>query len=211
MLSKQRFVIAGAVLSLSAVGATARAAEDALPKCPVTGEAVNFNVSTMTPDGPVFFCCKKCVGALEKDPAKFAAAVGEQRKALEKRYKVQVVCPVSGEPIDPKVSIEQDGQQVHFCCNQCVEKFKADPAKYKSMLAASYTYQTKCPISGEEINPTTGVVLTSGEKVYTCCKRCAAKVGADAVKVAANLAAQGYPVKPDDLKKAKPTEEKDGD
>ena len=123
---------------------------------------------------------------------------------------MQVACPVSGEPIDPKVSLEQDGRTVHFCCLKCVEKFKADAAKYKAMLAASYTYQTKCPISGEDINPTTAAVLPSGDKLYTCSKSCLEKLSAEADKVVAKMAAQGYPVKAEDLKKAKPAETKGG-
>lgn len=210
MFRGKRFMIAGGVLALSAAWTTARAGEEALPKCPVTGEPANFNVSTTTPDGPVFFCCKKCVASMEKEPAKYAAAVAEQRKAMENRAKVQVACPVSGEPIDPKVSIEHEGQKIHFCCPKCIDQYKAEPAKYKTALAKAYTYQTKCPVSGEDINPTTAAVLPSGEKVYTCCKMCLGKLGAAGEKVAASLAAQGYPVKADDLKKAKPAEEKEG-
>jgi len=32
-----------------------------LPLCPVMGEAVDFNVKTMTDQGPVYFCCEGCI------------------------------------------------------------------------------------------------------------------------------------------------------
>lgn len=35
-----------------------------------------------------------------------------------------------GEP----VVLEQDGQEVKFCCDGCIPRFKKDPAKYLSKL-----------------------------------------------------------------------------
>ncbi|MBN1126052.1 MAG: YHS domain-containing protein [Sedimentisphaerales bacterium] len=44
---------------------------------------------------------------------------------------VQTSCPVmAGNPINKNISIEYQGKKVYFCCADCVEKFKADPAKY---------------------------------------------------------------------------------
>lgn len=47
---------------------------------------------------------------------------------------VNTTCPVSGEPIDPAVTVVQDGKTVAFCCKECVDDFKKDPAKYMSKL-----------------------------------------------------------------------------
>jgi len=203
MSTRFGLVAASAVLALSATWTSARAAENALPTCPITGEAIDFNVKTMTEDGPAFFCCKKCIGAFEKDPAKFASAMAAQREALAKRDRVQVACPVTGEPVNAEVSVDYNGRKVSFCCKHCVAKFQADPEKFNAKLAASYTYQTKCPISGEGISPTTSAVLPSGDHIYTCCKKCASKIADAAEKVATSLAAQGYNFKVDDIKKAK--------
>lgn len=50
-----------------------------------------------------------------------------------------VVCPVSGEKISvnentPKT--EYNGKTYYFCCQNCAEKFKKEPAKYASQAAA---------------------------------------------------------------------------
>jgi len=74
-----------------------------LPKCPVMDEPVDFRISTMTDEGPVYFCCKMCVGKFNKDPKKYAEKTKVQRKALAKRDRVQVTCPISGEAIDKDV------------------------------------------------------------------------------------------------------------
>ena len=170
-----------------------------LPDCPVMGEPINLAVSTPTDDGPVFFCCKGCISKYNAKPGKFAKQVAQQRKALEKLAKVQVACPVTGEPADPKVSIETDGKKVSFCCKGCVKKYQADPKKYAANLANSYTHQTTCPVMGEEINPKSFTTLASGERVYFCCKGCDKKLKATPDKFLPKLAAQGYSFKAKDF------------
>jgi YHS domain-containing protein len=44
------------------------------------------------------------------------------------------MCPVADEPIDPKVTTVQDGKTIGFCCEDCIPKFKANPAKYMKNL-----------------------------------------------------------------------------
>jgi len=112
--------------------------------------------------GPVYFCCKRCIKKFKANPAKFADEVAEQRAVLAKRPKVQVACPLSGEPINPKVFVEYGGKKVYMCCKKCVKHFKESPAKYAKAIAASYTYQTKCPVTGEEIDPTSFTQLANG-------------------------------------------------
>jgi len=46
----------------------------------------------------------------------------------------QKTCPVMGGDIDPKVFVDYQGRRVYFCCPDCIEKFKADPAKYLAKL-----------------------------------------------------------------------------
>ncbi len=168
--------------------------ETKLPLCPIMGEAVNFSVSTDTADGPVYFCCAGCLGKVNKDPGKYAKELAAQRVVLAKLDKVQIACPITGEELDPSKQLEHDGEKIAFCCGGCLKKFKKDPAKYKAALAASYTYQTKCPVSGEGIDPSTATVLSTGEIVYFCCGGCAKKFGADPAKYAANMEKQGTPI-----------------
>ncbi len=166
----------------------------ALPKCPVTGEPVNLAVSVATDEGPVFFCCSSCIKKYQADPAKFANQVKEQRRILASRPKVQLVCPVSGEPVDSKVSIEYQGNKVFFCCKDCPAKFQKEPAKYQAALANSYTYQTKCPVSGKPIDPKAFTMMKGGYKVYFCCPNCPEKFTKDPAQYSPKLKEQGYDI-----------------
>ncbi|MBN1816273.1 MAG: YHS domain-containing protein [Sedimentisphaerales bacterium] len=48
---------------------------------------------------------------------------------------VQTMCPVmESNPINKNIFVEYEGKKVYFCCPDCVEKFKADPAKYLDKL-----------------------------------------------------------------------------
>jgi len=53
-------------------------------------------------------------------------------------------CVVSGEKLGemgPPVVINHGGTEVQFCCNGCVKKFNADPAKYLAKLGKKATPQ----------------------------------------------------------------------
>lgn len=163
----------------------------ALPNCPIMDEPVDFGVSTMTDEGPVYFCCEACIEKYTKEPAKYVDKVKAQRAALAKMNRVQVKCPLTGKPISKDAKVEADGQAVYFCCPKCLDAYKKEPAKYKAKLAASYTYQTKCPVSGEAIDPAAFVDLADGSRVYCCCTKCIEKLKADPGKYADKLAAQG--------------------
>lgn len=39
-------------------------------------------------------------------------------------------CPVSGEPVDESVSFTLEGKTYGFCCKDCVDQFKENPAKF---------------------------------------------------------------------------------
>lgn len=171
-----------------------------LPDCPVMDEPIDLGISVAADDGPVFFCCKGCIPKYEANPAKYAARIAKQRKALADRAKVQVTCPITGESVDPKVYVEHDGQKVSFCCKGCVKKFQKDPNKYKVALANSYTHQTKCPVMGEDVDPKVFVTGANGQKIYFCCKGCDKKFAKDPAKYAPSMVAQGFTVNPAALK-----------
>lgn len=190
-------LLAGAVVLTNTV---ANAAEDqgdkskdaaAAALCPVMGEPIDLSYHTRTDEGPVFFCCSMCINRYDKNPEKYAAKVSDQRKVMADRDKIQTLCPVSGKPVVKGASIEQDGDTVQFCCQGCVAKYKQDPAKYAAGLANSYTYQTKCPVSGARIDPASATELPTGETIYFCCEKCSAAFLADPAKHAPNLEAQG--------------------
>ncbi len=162
----------------------------ALPECPVMGEEVDFSLSVSTDDGPVYFCCPRCIGKFEKDPGKFAKFVTAQHKALADLPKVQVACPLSGRPIDPEAFVQVDGQKVYACCTRCTAKYEKTPEKFAAGLAAGYTYQTKCPVSGKAIDPAAFTTLKSGFNVYFCCDGCKDKFAKEPGKYKASLESQ---------------------
>ena len=105
--------------------------------------------------------------------------------------------------MDTKISAEHDGSKVHFCSPMCANKFKRDPAKYETVLANSYTYQTRCPVMGGNIDPQSFTRLAGGQRIYLCCAGCEAPLFKDPAKYAPKLAAQGFKIKPEQIKPAK--------
>jgi YHS domain-containing protein len=164
------------------------------------GEPIDFSVSTMTDDGPVYFCCASCVEKFQKNPQKHAEKVAAQRELLRNRPRIQVNCPLSGEPIDRKVFTEQNGKKVYFCCAGCKAKYEKEPAKYAGKLEASYTYQTRCPVMGGEIDPAVFTDLPTGQRIYFCCAGCENRLLKDPEKYAPQLAAQGIRINVEKLK-----------
>ena len=47
----------------------------------------------------------------------------------------QTLCPVmEGNPVDPDIYVDYQGERVYFCCNFCVDEFQKSPEKYISKL-----------------------------------------------------------------------------
>jgi YHS domain-containing protein len=42
----------------------------------------------------------------------------------------QKACPVTGNPINPKIFVDYKGRRIYFCCNMCPPVFNKDPEKY---------------------------------------------------------------------------------
>ncbi len=173
------------------------------PTCPVSGKPADLARKLATDDGAVYFCCGGCEKAYKADPAKYADKVAEQRKALAAMDRVQVICPLSGKPANPKVFAEVNWEKVAFCCEGCKGKYEADPAKYQARLDASYSYQTLCPVMDEAISPKAFVDLADGRRIYFCCQECEKELLKDPAKYAPKLEEQGVRAEPEKLK-AKP-------
>ncbi len=180
-----------------------------LPVCPVMGESVDFNVKTMTDDGAVYFCCEVCIPKFKKDPAKYAEKVTAQRAALEKLDRVQVSCPVDGKSVDGKPTADVNGHKIAFCSKDCQVKYAEHPGALKAKLADSYTYQTRCPISGEKIQPNVFTDLSTGQRIYFCCASCGDELLKDPAKYAPKLEEQGIKMDAKKLSAPEPKAKKD--
>lgn len=99
-------------------------------------------------------------------------------------------CPVSGEAANKDHSVEFKGKTVYFCCDQCPEGFKKDPAKFTAqvnhqLLHTKQITQVACPISGQPVKDEHSVDM-DGCKIGFCCPNCKGKFekASDAEKVA---------------------------
>ncbi len=170
------------------------ASDSWLPPCPIGGKPINFAHELATVAGPVFFCCEHCAEKYEAYPSKYRENLRKQREVLAGLPRVQVTCPVSGDVVDAAVSVDHEGNAVFFCRKECLPKFQADPDAYRGKLAASYTHQTKCPVSGKPIDPRASATLPRGEKVYFCSDQCREEFLGDPASFAAKLAEQGLKI-----------------
>jgi len=73
---------------------------------------------------------------------------GEQMKAPESN--AQTNCPVMGGKINKDIYADHDGKRVYFCCADCVDTFKKDPAKYIKKLEDEGVVLAKAPAAEEE-------------------------------------------------------------
>lgn len=195
------FAVIAATIVTDAQIARAGDKEKVEALCPVMGEPVDPSIWTATDDGPVLLCCGGCIKKYNENPEKYAVKTAALREAMKKMPKTQVTCPISGDAVDTDVFTKQDGENVYFCCEKCKGAYEKDPAKYKTKLANSYSYQPGCPFSGDPIDPTASVEFTTGQKVYFCCGKCSGKFASDPAAHVDKLKKLGIYVKPDKLKK----------
>ena len=88
------------------------------------------------------------------------ATAPASEKIAAKAYPLQT-CLVSGEKLGASgkdVVLIHEGQELKFCCRNCVKKFRADPRKYMEKLAS------KPSAAAEEKPPTEPADDHSGHK-----------------------------------------------
>ncbi len=89
----------------------------------------------------------------------------------------KVVDPVCGMKILPEKAVgtqEYSGDTYHFCGRSCLEKFKADPARYAAPKLVD-------PVCNMEVDPTTAAAMEEhgGTRYFFCSQGCATKFRAD--------------------------------
>lgn len=200
-MKARRVFAALGVVSLITVGGLIAAETDAKTEkkefkatCPVSGKpAIEDSVLDLAKlkagEGKVYFCCKNCPKAFEKDPAKFTLAT--HRQLAETGQIVQVGCPISGQPVNKETLQETGATKVGFCCKNCLAKYNEadDEGKLKiafANLEKGFTRQVKCPISDHAIDPAQ-FTEHEGKKVYFCCEHCVEGFKAEPKKFLAKL------------------------
>lgn len=162
-----------------------------MPRCPVGGMLINLAHSVVTDDGPVFFCCEHCIEKFRANPSQYGREVEELRGRLKELPSVQVTCPVSGSAVDRSIFIEEQGVRVFFCSEECRSRFLGAPESYRPRIAGTLWYQTRCPVTGNEIDPRQSAVLKTGERVYFCSEACKEKFLQNPEAWASKLVDQG--------------------
>ena len=109
-----------------------------------------------------------------------ALCLGVSVQGADKPEKGAPKCPVSGKAINKDHAVAYKDGQVYFCCENCPKAFKADTAKYATkanvqLVATGQYKQTKCPLSGEAVNPQSHLKV-AGVTVEFCCNDCKGKV-----------------------------------
>lgn len=132
-----RFAVASALLAAVVMTVSVTADDTASKdgkkkveiKCPVSGAKVNKEQTASYKEGEVYFCCKNCKAAFEKDSTKHAVKANGQL-VQTKQYE-QKKCPLTGGPMKTESKIA--GVLVKFCCKNC--KKNADKASAEKQLA----------------------------------------------------------------------------
>jgi YHS domain-containing protein len=183
-------LLVGVSALIAAAGDEAKGTkEEFKATCPVSGQPAIKDSSVdlaklKAGEGTVYFCCKNCPKAFEKDPAKFTLAT--TRQLAETGQIVQVACPISGQPVNKEVKVESGNAEVNFCCKNCLAKYEkaSDDEKLKIVFAdleKGFTRQVKCPVSGKPINAEHRLEY-EGKQVYFCCPNCPKAFEADPKK-----------------------------
>lgn len=97
----------------------------------------------------------------------------------------QVICPVMGRKINPKLYYKYKGQKIYVCCQGCISAVKKNPEKYlkkvhaeqqKALAVANKNITQKtCPVTGEAIVSNV-YYQYKGHKIYACCQDCIATI-----------------------------------
>jgi YHS domain-containing protein len=109
------------------------------------------------------------------------AAGGFQAATAPAEKEFEATCPVSGQPAIEKsvVELPKGSGKVYFCCENCPNAFKKDPAKFalavgRQLLETGQIVQVACPVSGQPVNPETLQEIGSAKAGF-CCENCLAK------------------------------------
>ena len=94
---------------------------------------------------------------------------------------------MSVDPAAAAGSVEHAGKMYYFCGKRCVERFKADPAKYVGAVSAkpaAAPHQVTDPVCGMKVDPSSaaGSVEHQGTTYYFCSEHCIERFRTDPAK-----------------------------
>jgi hypothetical protein len=175
-----------------------------LSTCPVSGEALGSmgDPIVRTVEGrEIKLCCKGCLKALDKNPAKVIAVVDAAHAEQQRAYYPQI-CPVLGESLivdgkDTGVDVMVGNRLFRTCCKRCAKKVREDPAKFAASLdtavikaqSASYPLGVCLVDAKGKLGDVKDRVqrVVSNRLVQFCCKDCSSAFDKDPATYLAKL------------------------
>jgi hypothetical protein len=103
-----------------ALRADEEAAKAPKPKCPVSGNPADMELSVDYSGAKVYLCCEGCPEAFQADLKKYAPLANHQLM-VTRQFK-QVKCPLSGGKLNPEAKVQVGDVEVQFCCMSCQGK-----------------------------------------------------------------------------------------
>lgn len=137
--------------------------------CPVSGKPLGTKADFVNYQGHrIYTCCEKCPAKITAFPDLWLFRMASAGYAPEN---VQTTCPVSGEALENKDHfVEVGSMKIYACCEKCVKKIKADPARAMDTMQGRKP-QANCPVSGKPISGTDSFEF-QGATIKTCCPKC---------------------------------------
>jgi len=116
---------------------------EATVKDPVCGMTVNPSAAKYTHEHKAkkfYFCCARCAEQFQADPQKYLQPAGNSglvtlggvAPTSKKSESIKdPVCGMDVIPANAKYKFDRSGKTYYFCSASCLEKFRAQPEKYK--------------------------------------------------------------------------------
>jgi YHS domain-containing protein len=140
--------------------------------CPVSGKPVVLPNVLAFEGKTIGFCCDKCPKEFEKDPKKFAANIKADAAPADKKpdEKKADAKPADKKPDAKPADTKADAKPA----DKKPEDKKPDDKKPDDAAKAPVAINTKCPVSGEDVDVKV-VSLFEGKGVGFCCEDCQKK------------------------------------
>ena len=118
-MKKTLFILLGIFTLISAQGNSKKSPE---LTCVVTGDKIDLDIAETSSykNGKVYFCCGGCKEDFDSDNKKFSTKANYQ--LLVTNQYTQTRCPMTGGKLKADKIVAVDGENVSFCCNNCVKK-----------------------------------------------------------------------------------------
>ena len=115
-----------------------------LDTCVVSGEKLSSDkdktIDYVYKNRLVRFCCPGCIEDFNNDPEKYLKKLDNAVIDKQEESYPLTTCIVSGEKLGGSmgepIKMAVGNRLVEFCCNGCIKKFQANPAKYMHKLDA---------------------------------------------------------------------------